>query len=90
MNTSIRNASSHQFHQFLVVDAVEAFSDVSFNDPVVLRARLYPAVAFPDTIHRPVSWSEAVRAVQEITFPNRLHEHSEQFLYYSILDRRYS
>jgi hypothetical protein len=60
-----------------MVHPVEAFPDITLDNPEILVLGLDAAVAEVDTVHRPASGSEAVRAIQEITFPDWLHEHPQ-------------
>jgi len=63
--------------QDVVIDPVKAFPDITFDDPEILVLRLDAAIAEVDTVHRPASGSEAVRAIQKITLPDWLHEHTQ-------------
>lgn len=80
------DAPPHQAEKCVVMDAVETFTDISFNDPVEFVARLDSTVADVDTVHRAPPWSKAVGTIQEVTLPDGFHQHPQEFLHYSVFE----
>ena len=64
---------------------VEARLDIPFDYPSVSGRGIAEGVQGLYTIHRTSSWPKTVREVEEICFPNRLHEHFQQRLNAAVL-----
>ena len=84
--SAIRSCDS--FHQYPVVDVVEAPFDVSLDDPFVLAAAVPVSVHGQYALQRASLRSEAVGIGQEVGLEDWLENHLQDHLHHPILHRR--
>src|SRR5262249_26771712 len=70
-----------------LMNTIECRVDVALNYPEVLIPLVDVAIKQRNTIHGTASGAEAVRAVQEVAFPDGFQYHLEQHLDHAVFER---
>jgi hypothetical protein len=74
------------FHQYLVVDIVEAAFDVTFEHPIISSNSIPVFVDGQDAFQRASLWSESIGVWQEVCFINWFEKHLQRHLYGAVFD----
>jgi hypothetical protein len=68
------------------VDVVKCSFAIPLDDPVVLVSLVDLAVEERDTVHRSATRAKAIRAVEEVAFPDWFQQHLEQVLHDAVFE----